>query len=312
MSDNFKNPIASTDDGVTSLASIITQVDRDGNPSTIEKRSVQSTQHSKVNTTNNNNSRFKSSYILDLFFSCCSARSDVIDNQSSTSLNNIELSVAATQSNPAVIQSQKYNNNSNNSNNSSVGVHGLPVKMPEMGYPDKSGKKCLVLDLDETLVHSSFQPVPQANYVIPVNIDGTIHNVYVIKRPGVDSFMHQVSEHYEVVIYTASLSKYADPLLDKLDIHKVIKKRLFRENCVLHDGHYVKDLSLLNRDIKNTIIVDNSPASYKFHPENAIDCSSFFDDPNDTELWVIGKFLTTIRNCDDVRAFCRNWRTYNG
>lgn len=40
----------------------------------------------------------------------------------------------------------------------------------------------------------------------------------------------------QVVVYTASLSKYADPLLDELDIHKVISKRLFRENCVLHKG----------------------------------------------------------------------------
>ena len=124
MGDNFKNPIASTDDGVASLASIITQVDRDGNPSTIEKRPVQSTQRSKEITTNNNYSRFKSSYILDLFFSCCSARSDVIDNQSSTSLNNIELSVAATQN--TVIQSQKYSNNNSsadaNQNNKALQV----------------------------------------------------------------------------------------------------------------------------------------------------------------------------------------------
>lgn len=30
------------------------------------------------------------------------------------------------------------------------------------------GKKTLVLDLDETLVHSSFKPIPQPDYVIPV------------------------------------------------------------------------------------------------------------------------------------------------
>lgn len=52
-------------------------------------------------------------------------------------------------------------------------------------------------------------------------------------------------------------------------------------------GHYVKDLSLLNREIQQTIIVDNSPMSYIFHPENAIDCSSFFDDPTDVELWQV-------------------------
>ena len=32
----------------------------------------------------------------------------------------------------------------------------------------------LVLDLDETLVHSSFRPVPNPDYVIPVEIDGKV------------------------------------------------------------------------------------------------------------------------------------------
>jgi len=182
--------------------------------------------------------------------------------------------------------------------------------MPDMGPPDSSGKKCLVLDLDETLVHSSFQPVTSAHYVIPVTIEGLVHNVFVIKRPGVDHFMKRMAEHYELVIYTASLSKYADPLLDKLDVGKTISKRLFRENCVFHDGHYVKDLSLLNRDIRNTIIVDNSPMSYKFHPENAIDCMSFFDDPTDVELWQIGDFLESVRHSPDVRQECRSWRDW--
>jgi RNA polymerase II subunit A small phosphatase-like protein len=47
---------------------------------------------------------------------------------------------------------------------------------------------------------------------------------------------------------------------------QLVSKRLFREHCVFYDGHYVKDLSLLNRDISQTIIVDNSPMSYIFHP----------------------------------------------
>ncbi|RYY68964.1 hypothetical protein EON63_24225 [archaeon] len=46
----------------------------------------------------------------------------------------------------------------------------------------------------------------------------------------------------------------------------MISRRLFRENCVFYDGHYVKDLSLLGRDISQTIIVDNAPTSYIFHP----------------------------------------------
>ena len=87
--------------------------------------------------------------------------------------------------------------------------------------------------------------IPQADYVVPVEIDNQSHNVYVIKRPGVDTFLQKMGELYEVVIFTASLSKYADPVLDMLDIHKVIKHRLFRESCFNHKGNYVKVCPLI-------------------------------------------------------------------
>lgn len=95
---------------------------------------------------------------------------------------------------------------------------------------------------------------------MPVEIEYHWHNVYVIKRPGVDNFLKKMGEIYEVVVFTASLSKvscrrlfthflqisnyfrlkYADPVLDKLDIHQVVSHRLFRESCYNHKGNYVK------------------------------------------------------------------------
>lgn len=51
------------------------------------------------------------------------------------------------------------------------------------------------------------QLIPQADYVVPVEIEWQWHNVYVIKRPGVDSFLKRMGELYEVVVFTASLSK---------------------------------------------------------------------------------------------------------
>jgi RNA polymerase II subunit A small phosphatase-like protein len=69
------------------------------------------------------------------------------------------------------------------------------------------GRKCLVLDLDETLVHSSFKPTKNADFIIPVEIDGYTHQVYVGKRPHVDEFLERMGKIYEIVVFTASLSK---------------------------------------------------------------------------------------------------------
>lgn len=165
----------------------------------------------------------------------------------------------------------------------------------------QSGKKCLVLDLDETLVHSSFRPTPNADYIIPIVIDNATYNVYVKKRPGVDDFLNELAPLYELVIYTASLSKYADPLLDRLDPQHAISYRLYREHCVCHHGSYVKDLSRLDRDLSQLIFIDDSPASFQFQPQNAIHITKFIDDMDDTELLRIMRFLKECHDSDDVR-----------
>ncbi|RAL17567.1 putative general stress response phosphoprotein phosphatase Psr1/2 [Aspergillus homomorphus CBS 101889] len=160
--------------------------------------------------------------------------------------------------------------------------HGQFLLPPPL--PHLRDRKCLVLDLDETLVHSSFKVLERADFTIPVEIEGQYHNIYVIKRPGVDQFMKRVGELYEVVVFTASVSKYGDPLLDQLDIHNVVHHRLFRDSCYNHQGNYVKDLSQVGRDLRDTIIIDNSPTSYIFHPQHAIPISSWFSDAHDNEL----------------------------
>ncbi|XP_077544402.1 carboxy-terminal domain RNA polymerase II polypeptide A small phosphatase 1-like isoform X3 [Haemaphysalis longicornis] len=101
-------------------------------------------------------------------------------------------------------------------------------------------KICLIIDLDETLVHSSFKPISNADFVVPVEIDGTVHQVYVLKRPYVDEFLQRVGDAYECVLFTASLAKYADPVADLLDKWGVFRARLFRESCVFYRGNYVK------------------------------------------------------------------------
>uniref|UniRef100_A0A183IFK4 protein-serine/threonine phosphatase n=1 Tax=Soboliphyme baturini TaxID=241478 RepID=A0A183IFK4_9BILA len=172
--------------------------------------------------------------------------------------------------------------------------------------PCDINKKCLIIDLDETLVHSSFKPVKNPDFIIPVEIDGIIHQVYVLKRPYVDEFLKQIGSLYECVLFTASLAKYADPVADLLDTWSVFRCRLFREACVFHKGNYVKDLNRLGRDLKRVIIVDNSPASYAFHPDNAIPVQSWFDDMNDTELLDLLPFLQKLATVDNIYTVLRN------
>eukprot|EP00884_Botryococcus_braunii_P018727 jgi/Botrbrau1/5538/Bobra.0023s0022.1 len=174
------------------------------------------------------------------------------------------------------------------------------VLLGPMDQQDR-GKKTLVLDLDETLVHSSFRPVPNPDYVIPVEIEGKIVDVYVLKRPWMDEFMASVGQRFEVVVFTASLSKYADPLLDLLDTGSVVRWRLFRESCFPYEGNYVKDLLCLGRPLSDTIIVDNSPHSYVFQPDNAVPIGTFIDDPEDRELLEILPVLLAVDGVDDVR-----------
>jgi len=122
----------------------------------------------------------------------------------------------------------------------------------------------------------------------------------VLKRPGVDQFLRSVGQKFEVVVFTASLAKYADPLLDILDRSKIIRARLFREACVHHYGNYVKDLSQLGRKLEHTIIIDNSPFSYMFQPDNAIPISSWFSDKNDRQLFELLPYLDSLVQVEDV------------
>ncbi|KAL5109791.1 Phosphatase Herzog [Taenia crassiceps] len=170
------------------------------------------------------------------------------------------------------------------------------------------GKKCFIIDLDETLVHSSFKAVDKADFKVGVEIDNVVHQVYVLKRPHVDEFLRAMANIYECVLFTASLSKYADPVADFLDKWHVFRYRLFRESCVYHQGNYVKDLAQLGRPIEQVVILDNSPASYMFHETNAVHITSWFDDKSDKALLELIPYFQRLAEGDpgNVVEFLRD------
>jgi len=76
-----------------------------------------------------------------------------------------------------------------------------------------------------------------------------------------------------LVIYTASLKEYADPVVNWLDRgQKLFRKRLFRNACIEKNGMYLKDLSLVDPDLSRVCLVDNSPISFVIHPGKTIHC----------------------------------------
>jgi Dullard-like phosphatase family protein len=138
-----------------------------------------------------------------------------------------------------------------------------------------------------------------------VEIEGEVFYVYVLKRPGVEEFLAKMANLYEIVIYTASLALYADPLLDELDTNHLASYRLFREHCTFYNNTFVKDLSALGRDLKDVIIVDNSPTAYAFQPENAIPILTWMDDMSDNKLSELTSVLSLLADVDDVRDYIK-------
>jgi len=182
-------------------------------------------------------------------------------------------------------------------------------------------RKILVLDLDETLIHSHHdgvlrqmvKPGTPPDFVLKVTIDRHPVRFFVHKRPHVDYFLEVVSQWYELVVFTASMEIYGAAVADKLDNNKnMLKRRYFRQHCTLDYGSYTKDLSAITNDLSSIFILDNSPGAYRSYPDNAIPIKSWFSDPRDTALLNLLPVLDALRFTTDARSvLSRNLHLHN-
>ena len=252
--------------------------------------------NSNINLKNPNNENFNN---INFQNNNMNNKSNMNNNNS---LNDKFLSPYYSPNNNDYLQKfQKSNFNFNTPDQNSLSnptkYHYLPPKSKQ-----NQNKKTLILDLDETLVHSSFKFFPfQADIYLNIQVKNKVHIVNVLKRPYVHDFLKKMSNFYEIVIFTASNAHYANPLLDQLDIGHNISYRLFREHCISMSGLYIKDLRRIGRDLKDTIILDNNPISYVVNKENGIPIKTWHFDKGDVELVKLIPLFEYLSKVDDVR-----------
>lgn len=119
--------------------------------------------------------------------------------------------------------------------------------------------------------------------------------------------LEAANEDFEVVVFTASHSCYANVVLDYLDpTATLIHHRLFREHCMLTQGVYIKDLRIIsNRRLQDMVIVDNAAYSYGHQLENGVPIISWYDNPDDYELRRLIDYMKVLAAAEDVRTVNR-------
>ena len=185
-------------------------------------------------------------------------------------------------------------------------------------------KKLLLLDLDETLVHSEFRHPSNFKSLDKLKENSKCYNrsfTYIENdykyyfdvyfRPYLFDFLHEIKNYFDLAIFTASSKGYADTIIDYIDPnYDIFKFRLYREACIpIQKYVYIKDLRIIkNFNEKNVILMDNSFYSFINQPSNGMLIYSFYNNYKDKQLIHAKNFLIKyIYPSKDVRIEIEKW-----
>ena len=194
-------------------------------------------------------------------------------------------------------------------------------KIPKLKHPSKQdldklsvdvinteGKKIVVFDLDETLVHCETNILTNSEIILKVNSPKTdITKIGINKRPFIIESLQEIKKFFLIFIFTASQQVLGDIVLDYLDPEKkLFDMRLYRNNCyqtkINNETFYIKDLRILKKvNLKDVVIVDNSVLSFSFHLDNGIPILPYYNNKKDTELIILVNYLKHLFKFDDMR-----------
>ena len=164
--------------------------------------------------------------------------------------------------------------------------------------------RTLVLDLDETLIHSLLneRALRSKNMGI-VNL--TECGEAFIKRPYLNSFIQSISQIYEIIIYTASTKEYALDIMRAIDPNNLYLRYLLSRRHCYFKSPPVKRLEILDRDPRQIIIVDDTLLNWTNDIDNLVPITPFYGDKDDDELLKLHQYLYDVRNYSDYREVNR-------
>lgn len=137
----------------------------------------------------------------------------------------------------------------------------------------------------------------------------SILSPYYTRRPGLKKFLVEISQLYEIIVFTAGKECHADPLIKAIDKHnKYFSGVLYRSSCVYTNGFYVKDLRGIGirRNLDKVIMVDDSLISMAFNLDNGIAISPYSGEKDDNELDLLGNYCICLLNLPPIKIIVKN------
>lgn len=177
--------------------------------------------------------------------------------------------------------------------------------------PDNA-EKLLVLDLDETLIHSTLSRLSYGE-------DFSFDRYFVYKRPMLEMFLANIAKHYKVGIWSSAGDEYVQAISYQIKPLEINYEFVWgRSRCTLKRDtetdsfEYEKKLSKLKKkgfSLENILIVDDTHQKAKSNYGNAIYIKEFTGDPTDLELKYLLGYLLFLKEKTNFRTVeKRNWR----
>lgn len=180
-------------------------------------------------------------------------------------------------------------------------------------------KPLLILDLDETLIHSCYNPVEGRKPDLAVGR----YSVYA--RPHLGYFLLQCHKIYRLAIWSSAgelyIKRAVNGLREKCFWPKSVELEFIwsREQCTQwfdpewRETKWIKPLRKVKRNrtekLNQVLIVDNDPYKCAKNYGNAIYVRDFLGQDSDEELYLLSHYLRRIVSEPDFRQIeKRGWR----